>query len=206
MKPLIILLIFLITSFSFQSKTSSEIASIKIGTQIWTTQNLDVTTFRNGDKIPEIESPTEFYQAGLKGKAAWCYYNGDAVNGKKYGRLYNWYAVHDSRGLAPQGWHLPTDKEWIILTDYLGGETVAGKKMKSVIGWDGDNSSGFNAVPEGSSDGGRCEGLGTNGEFWTATEYSSGLARSRGILTGSSQSFRGNDDEPFGFSVRCVKD
>ncbi len=119
MKSVIVIIISIITFFSYQSKTNNDIASIKIGPQVRTVKNLDGNTYRNGDTIPEIESQKEFYQAGLNGKSAWCYYNGDSSNRKKYGKLYNWYAIHDSRGLAPKGWHIPTDEEWTILAGYL---------------------------------------------------------------------------------------
>ena len=132
--------------------------SVKIGTQEWSTQNLNVSNFRSGDKIPEAESAAEWAKASDESKAAWCYYKGDSNNGKKYGKLYNWYAVNDPRGLAPKGWHLPSDKEWDKLVNYLGGYQVAGPKMKSDTGWDcdsvgdaitkhADNSSGFTALP-----------------------------------------------------------
>ncbi|MEI8193686.1 MAG: fibrobacter succinogenes major paralogous domain-containing protein [Flavobacteriia bacterium] len=110
--------------------------TVTIGTQVWTTKNLDVSTFRNGDVIPQA-STDEAWEAARKNKQpAWCYYDNDPKNGTKYGKLYNWYAVNDPRGLAPAGYHIPTDAEWTVLTDYLGGVGIAGKKMKSTSGWD----------------------------------------------------------------------
>ena len=104
---------------------------IAIGAQVWMTKNLDVATFRNGDPIPQAKTNEEWVKAGDNQQPAWCYYDNDPANGTKYGKLYNWYAVNDSRGLVPVGYHIPSDAEWKILTDFLGGEEVAGKKMKN---------------------------------------------------------------------------
>ncbi|MBM3455516.1 MAG: hypothetical protein FJX80_10255, partial [Bacteroidetes bacterium] len=107
--------------------------SVKIGAQTWMAENLNVSTFRNGDPIPEAKTNEEWEKAGKEGKPAWCYYENDSKNGAKYGKLYNWYAVNDSRGLAPTGWHIPSDAEWTTLENQLGDD--AGKKMKSTSGW-----------------------------------------------------------------------
>ena len=86
--------------------------TITIGTQVWMTKNLDVATFRNGDPIPQAKTDEEWEKAGENQQPAWCYYDNDPANGAKYGKLYNWYAVNDSRGLAPVGYHIPSDAEW----------------------------------------------------------------------------------------------
>ena len=112
-----------ISSFGFSQ-------SVTIGTQTWTTKNLDVATFRNGDAIPQAKTDKEWQAAGDNKQPAWCYYDNDPKNGTKYGKLYNWYAVNDVRGLAPVGYHIPTDTEWTKLSDYLGGEDYAENKMK----------------------------------------------------------------------------
>jgi uncharacterized protein (TIGR02145 family) len=135
----------------------SNAQTVTIGSQVWMTKNLDVATFRNGDSIPHAKTDEEWEKAGENKQPAWCYYNNDPANGAKYGKLYNWYAVTDSRGLAPVGYHIPTSAEWTKLTDFLGGEGVAGTKMKSKSGWNdyrgksgnGTNSSGFNGLPGG---------------------------------------------------------
>src|ERR1700722_9533725 len=93
---------------------------ITIGSQVWTKENLNVSTFRNGDPILEAQSYEEWRKAWDKHQPAWCYYKGDSANGNKYGKLYNWYAVNDSKGLAPQGWHIPSKDEWSILVTFLG--------------------------------------------------------------------------------------
>jgi uncharacterized protein (TIGR02145 family) len=127
--------------------------TVTIGTQVWMTKNLDVATFRNGDPIPEAKTDEEWVKAGENQQPAWCYYKNDPANGVKYGKLYNWYAVNDSRGLAPVGYHIPSDAEWTKLTEFLGGKTFAGTKMKSKSGWkedrNGTNECGFSGLPVG---------------------------------------------------------
>lgn len=116
-----------------QVKQTGSYKSVKRGTQIWMTENLNVSTFRNGEPIPEAKTVEEWEKAGENKQPAWCYYNNYPKNGAKYGKLYNWYAVIDPRGLAPEGWHVPSNEEWQTLEDYLGDD--AGKKMKSTSGW-----------------------------------------------------------------------
>ena len=121
--------------------------TVTIGTQVWMTKNLDVATFRNGDPIPQAKTNEEWEKAGENQQPAWCYYDNDPANGAKYGKLYNWYAVNDSRGLAPVGYHIPSDDEWTKLTDFLGGESVAGTKMKSKSGWNSYTTGGSKTCP-----------------------------------------------------------
>jgi len=121
--------------------------SIKIGNQTWTTKNLDVATFRNGDLIPQAKTDEEWEAAGENKQPAWCYHENNTANGTKYGKLYNWYAVNDTRGLAPTGYHIPTDEEWTVLSTFLGGEDVAGKKMKSSFGWNSYKTGGSKTCP-----------------------------------------------------------
>ena len=109
------------------------IKSIKIGKQVWMTENLNVFTFRNGDTIPQARNKTEWVEAGENGKPAWCYYENDVSNGVKYGKLYNWHAVNDSRGLAPVGWKIPEFEDFNALDTYLWGEV--GRKIKCSSGW-----------------------------------------------------------------------
>ena len=121
---------------------------VKIGTQTWTSKNLDVSTFRNGEQIPEAKSKEEWSIASQNQTAAFCYYEFDSKNGKVYGKLYNWYAVNDSRGLAPKGYHVPSDAEWTILTEFLGGRDIAGKKMKSRDEWKSYEEGGKKTCPD----------------------------------------------------------
>ena len=153
----IVLLFQLLTLFfvflscdSSNSKNESETlleTEVKIGSQIWMMKNLDVDMFRNGDAIPEIKTEEEWFKAEEQGKPAWCYYKNNHNQGIKYGKLYNWYAVNDSRGLAPEGWHIPSDKEFTVLIDYLGGEEVAGTKMKPKRGWNIKTPEGYKVCP-----------------------------------------------------------
>jgi uncharacterized protein (TIGR02145 family) len=147
--------------------------TISIGSQVWMTMNLDVTTFRNGDTIPEVKTAEEWYLSGKYNIPAWCYYENDPANGAKYGKLYNFAAVIDSRCLAPVGYHIPSDLEWTILKDYLG-ESNAATKMKSKSEWqengNGSNSSGFSGLPGGYRHGaGGFFNIGELGYWWSNT-------------------------------------
>ena len=107
------------------------IKTVTIGTQVWMKENLNVSVFKNGVAIPEVKDNAAWEKAGDNHQPAWCYYGSDPKNGAKYGKLYNWYAVIDTNGLCPTGWHVPSDAEWDILVTYLGGTDVAGAKMKA---------------------------------------------------------------------------
>jgi uncharacterized protein (TIGR02145 family) len=142
---------------------------------------------------------------------ACCIYGGDPENGNNYGILYNWYAIHDSRGLAPQGWHIPTEKEWNILVNYLGGNDNAGYKMKSPLGWEsngnGDNSSGFSALPSGCrSQVGTFYLLGGNGYYWSSTKSNSGNALACGLYSNGSYVTLNASNIAYGYACRCIKD
>ena len=118
-----------------QSKQHNKYKSVKIGTQIWMVENSNVDKFRNGDPIPEVISDEEWRKAGAQGKPA-CYYDTtDKKNLKRFGRVYNYHVLNDPRGIAPEGWHIPSSSEWEILINYSGGEEVAGKKLKSRKYW-----------------------------------------------------------------------
>ena len=130
--------------------------TVKIGNQVWMAKNLDVSTFRNGDPIPHAKTDEEWEQAGYKGQPAWCYYDNNPSIGKTYGKLYNIWAISDPRGLAPAGWKIPSDTDWTILSNFLGGDVnYSGHKLKNTTGWnldgsgDGNNTSGFSALPGG---------------------------------------------------------
>jgi len=196
-----------------ESASSNESPSpneVTIGTQVWMTKNLDVSVFRNGDPIPEAKSDEEWKSAGDNKQPAWCYYKNDPANGTKYGKLYNWYAVSDSRGLAPVGYHIPSDAEWTILTDYLGGADIAGAKMKSKQDWcangNGTNSSGFSGLPGGGRDSFRffyeCE----YAPWWSSTEYDSGNAWYCFLYYNYSDASRKSEKKEYGSSVRCLRD
>ncbi len=185
--------------------------TVTIGTQVWMTKNLDVAKFRNGDPIPEAKTDEEWVKAGENKQPAWCYYNNEEPNGTKYGKLYNWYAVNDPRGLAPDGYHIPTDAEWTQLTDYLGGESVAGNKMKSISGWDengnGNNKSGFSGLPGGfRGSNGTFDFIGDYGGWWSSSEDVTVNAWSRDLGYDDGNVSRDGSGKQNGFSVRCLRD
>jgi len=195
--------------------------TITICSQVWTTTNLNVSTYRDGTPIPQVTDQTAW--ASLT-TGAWCYYNNSTSNGTTYGKLYNWYAVagiHNvasatnpalRKNLAPTGWHVPTDAEWTILTNCLGGETVAGGKMKATTGWNAPNtgatnSSGFTGLPGGYRyDDGAFVGIGDGGRWWSASEYGAAGAWGRGLIYGGGAAYRDNGSKSGGFSVRCVSE
>ena len=213
------------TLFSFLlglSVLQAQVKEVKIGTQVWMAKNLDVATFRNGEPIPQAKTDKEWENAGINKQPAWCYYDNNPENGTKYGKLYNWYAVNDKRGLAPAGYHIPTEAEWITLRTYLGGEEVAGTKMKSTSGWNengnmyesthynGTNSSGFNGLPGGSLYNvryktGRCFGIGKDGYWWSSTGVNDG-AWSLYLINSLDSFGMGFHDKVNGLYVRCLRD
>ena len=185
---------------------------VTIGNQVWTTKNLDVSTFRNGGAIPEAKNAKQWDYARENKIAAFCYYDYDSNNGKVYGKLYNWYAVNDSRGLAPKGYHIPSDAEWTILTDMLGGEEIAGKKMKSTTGWSnsgsGNNRSGFNGLPGGNCcfNNGFFNNITAYGFWWSSSVYNTNDAWNRILSSFDTKVSRNFNYKYFGFSVRCLRD
>lgn len=186
--------------------------SVTIGTQCWMQANLNVSKYRNGDPIPQVQDPTAW--AALT-TGAWCYYENNTANGTVYGKLYNWYAVNDPRGLAPVGYHVPSDGEWTTLTTFLGGQSVAGGKMKSTTLWDSPNtgatnSSGFTGLPGGwRFYFGVFLEIGGVGLWWSSTEYSTTKAWGCIVVNNDSYAGRsadGANDKKAGFSVRCLRD
>ncbi len=152
---------------------------VKIGGQVWATKNLDISTFRNGDIIPEAKTKEEWEQASFSRKAVWSYYENDPANGEKYGKIYNWYAVNDKRGLAPEGWAIPFREDWTDLNTHLDGYEVAGKKLKSRNTWEkvngkngaGNNRSGFDGLAGGYRfHEGSFYDLGKSTGYWLASE------------------------------------
>jgi len=187
--------------------------SVVIGTQTWMSENLKVLHYRNGDIIPNIADSIEWNNLAT---GAYCYYNNDPINYNVYGSLYNWYAVKDSRNIAPIGWHVPTNAEWLILTNYLGGESLAGGKLKETgtSHWispntGADNSSGFTGLPGGYRIGDVVTfgQIGEQGGWWSSSEGSNiqdGLFLS--IMTSFKFANSYGNPKRFGYSVRCVKD
>jgi uncharacterized protein (TIGR02145 family) len=201
--------------------------TVKICNQVWMTKNLDVDHYRNGEPIPEVRDAKEW--GNLK-TGAWCYYNNDPELGKIYGRLYNWYAVNDPRGLAPEGWHVPSDDEWKQLEICLGMSpsfadeygyrgTNEGGKLKTIgtiEAGDGlwispntgaTNESGFSALPGGWRNGnGAFNNAGYVSYYWSPRESGAKTDWVRGLLSGRANIDRIDHSKNIGFSVRCVKD
>jgi len=190
--------------------TTAPYPTITIGLQVWMQKNLNVCKYRNGDDIPQVQDPTAW--AALT-TGAWCYYNNDTANGPVYGKLYNWYAVNDPRGLAPTGYHIPSDAEWTTLTTFLGGEPVAGDKMKATTLWTpysgitNTNSSGFTGLPGGYRyNNGTFFNVGSHGGWWSSSETSTADAWTRGLDYTIGIAFRINYSKTNGFSLRCLRD
>jgi uncharacterized protein (TIGR02145 family) len=191
---------------------TAKISSVVIGTQCWMAKNLEVCRYRNGDKIPYVANAKKWSTLTT---GAWCWPNNDSVLGAVYGKIYNWYAVNDPRGLAPAGWHVPSDDEWATMVNYLGGAAVAGGKLKETgtEHWlspnaDATNSTGYTGLPAGNRY--------NNGQFlylnmycwcWTTT-LENGLPVYRRLNYYDGSVFRGagNTDMRDGFPIRCIKD
>jgi uncharacterized protein (TIGR02145 family) len=182
---------------------------IKIG--FVNAQDFSGTHFINGDLIPYIEGKEEWERAYENKQPAWCYYNNDPANGVKYGKLYNWYAVSDPRGLCPVGWHVPSDDEWTVLTNALGGANVAENKMKSKSGWkdngNGNNSSSFSGLPGGfRSSFGDFNDVGRDGSWWSTSGSGPTNAWTRSLYCNGGSPSRVSASKQGGFSVRCLRD
>jgi len=198
------------TYYGTESFVTTLEASVVIGTQTWSLFNLDVATYRNGDTVPQVTDPTAW---GTLTTGAWCWYDNSSSNGTTYGKLYNWYAVNDSRGLAPVGYHIPTATEFNTLSTFLGGNTISGGKMKATgtslwypPNTGATNSSGFTGVPSGQRD--------FSGGFTNIQEYmftwsktdSGGNAAFYSLSTDNASLYTANSDKKYGMAVRLIKD
>ncbi len=210
-------LAFLAISCSHSTSVSQTPATIAICGHTWTARNLDVTTYRNGDPIPQVTDPTAWTELTT---GAWCWYNNDSVTYHAYGRLYNWYAVNDPRGLAPEGWHVLTDADWEAMETCLGEDSV-GYRMRAAAGaqWPApasaiDNSSGFAGLPSGMrSDSGAFSLAGHSAVYWTSVEGSVSEAFCGRLIhhvnnagVPSMVTGVGYMNKADGYAVRCVKD
>lgn len=203
-------------------------STIEIGTQIWTKENLNVSKYRNGDPILQVTDPYEWQNSKT---GAWCYYANQSANGIIYGKLYNWHAINDARGLAPKGWHIPSDSEWTLLSDFLitnkynydgtvSGNKI-GKSLASANLWYKDsqkgavgnnltlnNSTKFTGLPAGSrwSDATiNFSGLYFNTGWWSSTD-SDNIAIKYGLSYTSENLSRSYEGKKYGYSIRCIKD
>ena len=179
-------------------------STVQIGDQCWFAENLRTTTYLNGEAIPQNLSDGDWSSTT---SGAMAFYGNVPTNSG----LYNFFAVDDARGLCPSGWHVPTDGEWTVMTDLLGGESVAGGQMKATYGWsgggNGTNSSGFSGLPGGyrfDYNGGFAN-AGSYGYWWSSSPSGSN-AWYRYLSDFSESVSRHSLNQRYGFSVRCVRD
>jgi uncharacterized protein (TIGR02145 family) len=188
-------------------------SSVVLGNgQEWMAENLRTTTYANQDPIPNVTGATQWESLTT---GAWVHYNNDNQYENPYGKLYNWYAVADVRNLCPTGWHVPSDAEWTVLSDYLGGEVVAGGKMKSTgtqywlsPNTDASNESGFSGLPGGLRNNfyGLFTNVGDAGFWWSSTGSSATDALYRDLIYSNGITGRNDGHKQAGFSVRCLRD
>ena len=204
-------------TFSCGPSTVSDIGgniynTVLIGTQCWMASNLRVTTYNNGNTIPEISASSTWPPAAATGVRT--VYNDLTINLTNYGYLYNWYAITDSRKICPTGWHIPLDAEWTALTTFLGGTSVAGGKIKSTgtslwytPNTGAVNSSGFSALPGGfRNNDGSFSYIRSFAVFWSATDSGTSNPWYRYLINDNGGVFRSNGhSKSVGFSVRCLR-
>lgn len=180
---------------------------LKIGTQVWMSKNLDVCVFNNGDSIPEARTNYQWIEALRNGKPAWCYYNNDPLNNKKYGKLYNQYAIHDSRGLAPKGWRIPNDKDWKALINHYG--VNLSKQFNCTSEWEStlknNTHENFLALPGGYRFNEGFDKIKEAGFFWSDSKNNSGQPSYMTLIFKISVVFLSNGTKSNGYSVRCLK-
>jgi uncharacterized protein (TIGR02145 family) len=184
---------------------------VTIFSQDWLVENLKVTHYRNGDPISMVSGNTQ-WESQTTG--AYCNYDNSEGNGTTYGRLYNWFAVNDSRKIAPTGWHVASDAEWTALTTNLGGADIAGGKLKEkgTTHWKSPNSgatneSGFTALPGGGRTyDGTFDYIIWGGQWWTSTSQNVDDAWIRYLDYNTTDVYRWVDGKLYGRSVRCVRD
>ena len=195
--------------------------TVTIGTQVWMVENLKTTKYRNGSPIPNVSDNTAWRDLTT---GAYCNYNNDEDIATKYGKLYNWHAVNDSRKIAPAGWHVPSDAEWTILEIYvaanLGTSGTIAKSLAAKTDWGlsdkayrignnltKNNYSGFSALPVGDRyTDGTFGDLGEAGYWWSSTEDDADDAYYRSLYYYSGKLGSYYDYKEYGFSVRCIKD
>jgi len=192
---------------SITDKDGNVYKTVTIGTQVWMSENLRTTHYRNGDPIPGITDVSQWRNLTT---GAQCDFSTTYNN---YGKLYNGYAVTDSRNIAPVGWHVATMTDWQTLITYLGGETLAGGKIKEVgyTHWsfpnlDASNSSGFTALPSGSLTDVGFATAGYAAAWWSASVYDVNYCWAYSVNFSNARTYSGGFDKYTGFSVRCVKD
>lgn len=223
-----ILVLFTVSLFcigltGLQAQTMSDIdgnvyKTVTIGKQVWMKENLKTTKYNDGKAIPLVKDDMAWKASTTP---AYCWNNNDEkTNKNKYGALYNWYTVNTNK-LCPKGWHIPTDAEWTVLTTYLGGESVAGGKLKEkgTTHWESPNTgatneSGFTALSSGARNyagsfdlaGSNVLYFRSNGYWWSATELYTFNAYYRRLYSSLSDIYRSPSVKQSGYSVRCLRD
>ena len=184
--------------------------TVTIGTQIWMKENLRTSRYNNGDPIPEITDGAQWMNLS---SGAYCNYDNNASYADTYGLLYNWYVVKDARNICPAGWHIPENNEWATLIDFLGGEEVAGGKLKEkgTTHWNSPNTDakdtyGFRALPAGYRFGDSFYPPGYYAIWWSLTEKNNADAWIITLINTTSKSYLESSDKPSGLSIRCLKD
>ena len=189
--------------------------TVYIGTQQWMAENLKTSKYNDGSSIPNVTDNTEWSNLST---GSWCNYENSDSLGRIYGKLYNWYAVsatsNGNKNVCPSGWHAPTDSEWTVLTDYLGGADVAGGKMKDdiFINWvspniGANNNSLFKGIPAGNRFmDGNFNYVGRFICWWTLSEAAADASWSRILYNNNITTDRGYSNKNLGFSIRCLKD
>jgi uncharacterized protein (TIGR02145 family) len=215
-KAILFVLIFVFMRFTgLQAQTVQDAdgniyVTLNIGKQVWIGENLKTTRLNDGTLIPLVTNDEKW--KALK-TPAYCWYNNDEKNKDTYGALYNWYTVKTGK-ICPQGWHVPTDTEWVALATFLGDENSAGDKLKEagITHWKNYLSKATNDFDFTARPGGMRYYSGPFPEFgdsyavwWSATGYSSTQAGTRGLHDSSSRFFKGYDDVRSGYSIRCIK-
>lgn len=202
------------TPFAVKDTDGNVYPVIKIGNQYWMAANLRVSHYRDGDPIFNVGDSAQWINYGNTHFGAWCNYNNDFVNGAVYGKLYNWYAVNDPRGLAPKGWHIPTNKDWdTLIANLTKGQE--GQELKSIHFWKGDADSlkpnrdkyRFSALPGGRRfDDGNFYFLTSNGYFWSSSEFDRDTAYYQRLSFDSLTIGRFRRSKIVGNSILCVRD
>jgi uncharacterized protein (TIGR02145 family) len=190
------------------------------------TENLSVDKFRNGDHIPMAKTREEWVKAGINNQPVWCYYENDSINNKNYGKLYNFHAISDPRGLAPKGWRIPNAKDWEVLISNAGGELDADDKLKNTFGWDNQNGSneiGFFANAGGTRTWNTSEfrKIRRVGYWWTSTSksYNGQFTDNNGVVhiplfketgvfyvMGKNEIWFNEEHKGAGMSIRLIKE
>jgi len=184
--------------------------TVTIGTHLWMKENLKTTKYNDGTDIPLVTDKTDWGDLTTPG---YCWYENSKSIGTTYGALYNWYTVSTGK-VCPTGWHVPIDEEWTFLTSYLGGEDVAGGKLKEsgTNHWGSPNTgatneSGFTALPGGYRNyNGTFDNFGNFGYWWSATENDAAYAWNRYMFYGYANVYRYFKHKEVGLSVRCIRD